>query len=62
MEDGQKKLYDVAIRGLIAKCLEGYNGCIFAYGQTASGKTYSIQGPSQPTPDQVSIILEVILE
>jgi kinesin family protein 15 len=25
--------------------LEGYNVTIFAYGQTATGKTYTIQGP-----------------
>ena len=24
--------------------LEGFNGTIFAYGQTASGKTYTMQG------------------
>ena len=24
--------------------LEGYNGTIFAYGQTSSGKTYTMQG------------------
>jgi len=23
----------------------GYNGTIFAYGQTGAGKTYTIQGP-----------------
>ncbi|EGR32747.1 kinesin motor domain protein [Ichthyophthirius multifiliis] len=25
-------------------CLEGYNACIFAYGQTGAGKTYTITG------------------
>jgi len=25
--------------------LEGYNGTIFAYGQTGTGKTYTMQGP-----------------
>ena len=25
-------------------CLEGYNGSIFAYGQTGAGKTFTIQG------------------
>ena len=25
-------------------CLDGMNGCIFAYGQTGAGKTYTIQG------------------
>jgi len=24
--------------------IEGYNGTIFAYGQTGAGKTYTIQG------------------
>ena len=27
-------------------CIQGYNGTIFAYGQTGAGKTYTIQGPS----------------
>ena len=25
--------------------MQGYNGTIFAYGQTGAGKTYTIQGP-----------------
>jgi len=28
----------------ISGFLEGYNGTIFAYGQTSSGKTYTMQG------------------
>ncbi len=26
--------------------LEGFNGTIFAYGQTSSGKTHTMQGPN----------------
>ena len=33
------------LRGLFLIFL-GYNGTIFAYGQTGAGKTYTIQGPS----------------
>jgi centromeric protein E len=31
---------------IIQRCLEGYNGTIFAYGQTSSGKTHSMLGTS----------------
>jgi len=29
---------------MLDKAIEGYHSTIFAYGQTASGKTYTIQG------------------
>lgn len=34
---------------------EGYNGTIFAYGQTGCGKSFSMQGISDP-PTQRGII------
>jgi hypothetical protein len=27
--------------------MHGFNGTVFAYGQTAAGKTYTMQGPSK---------------
>ena len=35
----QAFLYQNLIDPLIAKCVQGFNGCVFVYGQTASGKT-----------------------
>ena len=33
--------------------LEGYNGTIFAYGQTGCGKTHTMMGPDDPdTPEE----------
>lgn len=32
--------------------LEGYNGTIFAYGQTGCGKSHTMQGPDAPTNEQ----------
>ena len=43
--DSQESVYNHAAKDLIENVLKGYNGCIFAYGQTASGKTYTMQGP-----------------
>ena len=37
-------MYDVAAKPILEQVLRGYNGTIFAYGQTASGKTYTMQG------------------
>jgi hypothetical protein len=34
---------------IIDDAIEGYNGCIFAYGQTGAGKTYTMSGPSVET-------------
>ncbi|XP_006792792.1 kinesin-like protein KIF3C isoform X2 [Neolamprologus brichardi] len=40
----QRELYDESVRPLIDSVLEGFNGTIFAYGQTGTGKTYTMQG------------------
>ena len=39
-----RRLFDVAVRGLVKSVVEGYNGTVFAYGQTAAGKTHTMLG------------------
>ncbi|KAI9105267.1 P-loop containing nucleoside triphosphate hydrolase protein [Phlyctochytrium arcticum] len=67
-EEGQPAVYDKIVEPLIRKCLEGYNGCVFCYGQTASGKTYTMEGPKKgpnleppfdPADKDTGIILRV---
>ena len=43
----QKELYDQAISQVVNEVLEGYNCTIFAYGQTGTGKTYTMEGGSK---------------
>nr|VZI31377.1 unnamed protein product [Spirometra erinaceieuropaei] len=40
----QAELYEVVAKPIVADVLNGYNGTIFAYGQTASGKTFTMEG------------------
>ncbi|KAL7618898.1 hypothetical protein Lser_V15G02121 [Lactuca serriola] len=40
----QKDLYDQVVDPIVKEALEGYNWTIFAYGQTGTGKTYTMEG------------------
>ena len=40
----QSQVFELIGIPIANACLDGYNGCIFAYGQTGAGKTYTIQG------------------
>jgi len=40
----QQDIFEVVGKSMVHTCLEGYNCCIFAYGQTGAGKTFTMQG------------------
>lgn len=40
----QQNIYDETVRPLVSSVLEGFNCCVFAYGQTGTGKTYTMEG------------------
>uniref|UniRef100_A0A8C4ZXC9 Kinesin-like protein n=1 Tax=Gadus morhua TaxID=8049 RepID=A0A8C4ZXC9_GADMO len=40
----QEQVYDACAKQIVKDVLEGYNGTIFAYGQTSSGKTHTMEG------------------
>ncbi|GMT14417.1 hypothetical protein PFISCL1PPCAC_5714, partial [Pristionchus fissidentatus] len=41
----QNQIFD-KVSPIVTSCIDGYNVCIFAYGHTGSGKTYTMEGPS----------------
>ncbi|XP_037086566.1 kinesin-like protein KIF3B [Pollicipes pollicipes] len=51
----QVDMYDETFRPLVDSVLQGFNGTIFAYGQTGTGKTYTMEGV-RDDPDQRGII------
>ncbi|KZO96204.1 kinesin-domain-containing protein [Calocera viscosa TUFC12733] len=49
-EVGQATIYDSVVEPLLREVLEGYNCSLLAYGQTGTGKTYTMQGDLSPSP------------
>ncbi|MBZ3889981.1 Kinesin-like protein KIFC3 [Sciurus carolinensis] len=46
------------VQALITSCIDGFNVCIFAYGQTGAGKTYTMEGtPEDPGINQRALQL-----
>ena len=60
MKSTQKEVYDVAARPIIDSVLDGFNGTIFAYGQTSSGKTHTMQGPDISDVENQGIIPRMV--
>ena len=46
---GQSNVFDDLGKPLLDNAFQGYNNCIFAYGQTSSGKTYTMMGITEYT-------------
>lgn len=46
MKVGQHQIFDYSIKPTVDDILNGYNGTVFAYGQTGAGKSYTMMGTS----------------
>ncbi|XP_075881385.1 kinesin heavy chain [Nelusetta ayraudi] len=51
----QEQIYNASAKQIVKDVLGGYNGTVFAYGQTSSGKTYTMEG-SLHDPEGMGII------
>ncbi|XP_076450094.1 kinesin-like protein KIF3B [Babylonia areolata] len=51
----QQDVYDETVHDLVECVLQGFNGTIFAYGQTGTGKTFTMQGV-RSDPDLMGLI------
>ena len=44
IDSSQKEVYTISAKPAVNSVLEGYNSTIFAYGQTGTGKTFTMEG------------------
>ena len=52
----QKDVFDSVVRPAVDEALAGYNCTVFPYGQTGTGKTYTMQGDLSPGNETSRII------
>lgn len=57
----QTDIYNHTVQPLVQSVMDGFNGCIFAYGQTGTGKTFTMQG-SASNPGIIPRTFEQIWE
>lgn len=60
-EQNTEQVYEHIGREVVSSVLKGMNGTIFAYGQTASGKTHTMQG-DEVTPGILPLAVEHIFD
>eukprot|EP00753_Platysulcus_tardus_P003951 PLAT12506.9.p1 GENE.PLAT12506.9~~PLAT12506.9.p1 ORF type:complete len:1706 (-),score=833.76 PLAT12506.9:54-5171(-) len=52
----QLEVFETVAAPVVAEVLRGINGTVFAYGQTSSGKTYTMEGPSLEDAELMGIV------
>ncbi|XP_041813992.1 centromere-associated protein E isoform X2 [Chelmon rostratus] len=60
-EETTNQLYQDIAKPLVVSSVEGYNGTIFAYGQTSSGKTFTMMG-SDRIPGVIPLAVEDVFQ
>ncbi len=61
-EATQEEVYKNTARLSVCSALEGYNATIFAYGQTGTGKTYTMEGFKYSLTDESRGIIPRAIE
>ncbi|KAI4869374.1 kinesin-domain-containing protein [Hypoxylon rubiginosum] len=60
MQGKQADIFDYSIRPTVDDILNGYNGTVFAYGQTGAGKSYTMMGTSIEDEDGKGITPRIV--
>ncbi|KAF2465596.1 kinesin-domain-containing protein [Lindgomyces ingoldianus] len=60
MSSRQTDVFDFSIRNTVDDILNGYNGTVFAYGQTGAGKSYTMMGSDIDDDEGKGIIPRIV--
>ncbi|RAL66856.1 hypothetical protein DID88_007638 [Monilinia fructigena] len=60
MSSRQKDIFDFSIKPTVDDILNGYNGTVFAYGQTGAGKSYTMMGTNLDNDDGRGVIPRIV--
>src|SRR6195952_1656641 len=60
MNSRQSDVFDFSIRNTVDDILNGYNGTVFAYGQTGAGKSFTMMGSDIDSDAMKGIIPRIV--
>jgi kinesin family protein 5 len=60
MNSRQKDVFDFSIKSTVDDILNGYNGTVFAYGQTGAGKSYTMMGTDIDNDEGRGVIPRIV--
>src|SRR6195952_3273084 len=60
MNSRQSDVFDFSIRNTVDDILNGYNGTVFAYGQTGAGKSYTMMGSDIDNDEGRGVIPRIV--
>lgn len=56
MDTKQHEVFEFGVKDIVDDVMDGYNGTVFAYGMTGSGKSHTMMGPNIDDPEMKGII------
>lgn len=62
MKSKQRDVFDYSIKSTVDDILLGYNGTVFAYGQTGAGKSYTMMGGDIDNEESRGIIPRIVAQ
>ena len=57
-----QEIFDTSVKELVETAMSGMNVTVFAYGQTSSGKTYTMRGYDKKDPGLIPLSIQQVFD